>query len=116
MLPAAPLTQRPTTAAALLGILLSEITGAMRGPFCGSRVGKISMAYMYASTLGRVRTPPLSAPVRALGIAWAFRTGLNAVFVPHDNTWVLEHSELSAAQPPQRLILVEKFPDLRNHF
>ena len=46
----------------------------------------------------------------------ALAAGLNAVFVPHDNTWVLEHSELSAAQPPQRLILVEKFPDLRNHF
>jgi len=45
----------------------------------------------------------------------ALAAGLNAVFVPHDNTWVLEHSELSAAQPPQRLILVEKFPDLRNH-
>src|SRR5437588_865166 len=46
----------------------------------------------------------------------ALAAGLNAVFVPHDNTWVLEHSELSAAPPPQRLILVEKFPDLRNHF
>src|SRR5205823_12593070 len=27
----------------------------------------------------------------------ALAAGLNAVFVPHDNTWVLEHSELSAA-------------------
>ena len=46
----------------------------------------------------------------------ALAAGLNAVFVPHDNTWVLEHDELSSAQPPQQLIVVEKFTDLQKHF
>ena len=46
----------------------------------------------------------------------ALAAGLNAVFVPHDQTWVLEHEELSAAQPPLRLIVLEKFADLRKHF
>ncbi len=30
----------------------------------------------------------------------ALAAGLNACFIPHDNTWVLEHEEL--AQPPSR--------------
>jgi putative hydrolase of the HAD superfamily len=46
----------------------------------------------------------------------ALAAGLNAVFVPHDQTWVLEHEELSAAQPPLRLIVLERFADLRKHF
>jgi putative hydrolase of the HAD superfamily len=46
----------------------------------------------------------------------ALAAGLHAVFVPHDNTWVLEHDELAAAPPLQRLLVVEKFGDLRNHF
>ena len=46
----------------------------------------------------------------------ALAAGLNAGFVPHDNTWVLEHDELSSAQPPQQLIVVEKFTDLQKHF
>ena len=41
---------------------------------------------------------------------------LNAVFVPHGDTWVLEHEELATAQPPSRLIVVEKFAGLREHF
>ena len=28
----------------------------------------------------------------------ALAAGLNAVFVPHDNTWILEHEELAAAR------------------
>jgi putative hydrolase of the HAD superfamily len=46
----------------------------------------------------------------------ALAAGLNAVFIPHNKTWVLEHEELSPAQPPLRLIVIQKFPDLRNHF
>ena len=46
----------------------------------------------------------------------ALAAGLNAVFVPHDQTWVLEHEELSQAPPPLRLLVLEKFADLRNHF
>ena len=46
----------------------------------------------------------------------ALSAGLNAVFVPHGDTWVLEHEELASAQPPSRLIVVEKFAGLREHF
>ena len=46
----------------------------------------------------------------------ALSVGLNAVFVPHGNTWVLEHEEVGEAQPPSRLLIVERFANLRNHF
>jgi putative hydrolase of the HAD superfamily len=46
----------------------------------------------------------------------ALATGLNAVFVPHGNTWVLEHDEVNPATPPQRLLIVGSFAELREHF
>jgi putative hydrolase of the HAD superfamily len=46
----------------------------------------------------------------------ALAAGLNAVFVPHGNTWILEHEEVVPAQPPRRLVIVERFADLREHF
>jgi putative hydrolase of the HAD superfamily len=46
----------------------------------------------------------------------ALAAGLHAVFVPHGNTWILEHDELATAQAPQRLLVVERFADLRAHF
>jgi putative hydrolase of the HAD superfamily len=46
----------------------------------------------------------------------ALSAGLNAVFVPHGDTWVLEHEELATVQPPSRLIVVETFSGLREHF
>jgi putative hydrolase of the HAD superfamily len=46
----------------------------------------------------------------------ALAAGLNAVFVPHGNTWILEHDDLAMAPAPQRLLVVERFPDLRAHF
>jgi len=46
----------------------------------------------------------------------ALSAGLNAVFVPHGDTWVLEHEELARVQPPSRLVVVEKFAGLRKHF
>ncbi len=46
----------------------------------------------------------------------ALAAGLHAVFVPHGNTWILEHEELAAAPPLQRLLVVERFSDLRKHF
>jgi hypothetical protein len=42
--------------------------------------------------------------------------GLNAVFVPHGQTWILEHEEVAQAQPPTRLLIVETFAGLREHF
>ncbi len=46
----------------------------------------------------------------------ALAAGLNAVFVPHDMTWVLEHEEVD--QPPRgsQLLVVERFSDLTAHF
>jgi putative hydrolase of the HAD superfamily len=46
----------------------------------------------------------------------ALAAGLHAVFVPHDNTWVLEHEELATAPHRQRLLVVERFADLKVHF
>ena len=46
----------------------------------------------------------------------ALAAGLHAVFVPHGNTWILEHEELGTAQPPSRLLVVEKFSQLTRHF
>lgn len=46
----------------------------------------------------------------------ALAAGLNAVFVPHGNTWILEHEEVAQAQPPRRLVIVERFADLQRHF
>ena len=46
----------------------------------------------------------------------ALAAGLHAVFVPHDNTWILEHEELAAAPPDQQLLVVQRFTDLKTHF
>jgi putative hydrolase of the HAD superfamily len=44
----------------------------------------------------------------------ALDAGLNAVFVPHERTWELEKQEMRSG--PGRLLIVERFADLRNHF
>ena len=46
----------------------------------------------------------------------ALDAGISAVFVPHDDTWVLEHEELSAPKPPSRLLILEKFKQLAHNF
>ena len=46
----------------------------------------------------------------------ALAAGLHAVFVPHDNTWILEHEDLASAPPMQRLLVVDRFADLTKHF
>ena len=46
----------------------------------------------------------------------ALAAGLNAVFVPHGDTWILEHDEVNAATPPQQLLIVRSFAELREHF
>ncbi|HTS58342.1 MAG TPA: HAD family hydrolase [Terriglobales bacterium] len=46
----------------------------------------------------------------------ALLAGLNAVFVPHGNTWVLEHDQVAEPKSPARLIVVENFRALRSHF
>ncbi|MGB6484518.1 MAG: HAD family hydrolase [Candidatus Acidiferrales bacterium] len=44
----------------------------------------------------------------------ALQAGLNAIFVPHHATWVLEHAELESGSG--KLILISSFRDLRTHF
>ena len=46
----------------------------------------------------------------------ALAAGLNAVFVPHGDTWILEHEELNPAPPAQKLLIVGRFAELRDHF
>ena len=46
----------------------------------------------------------------------ALAAGLHAVFVPHGNTWILEHDEVNAASPPKKLLIVGSFAELREHF
>jgi len=46
----------------------------------------------------------------------ALAAGLHAVFVPHGNTWILEHEELAAVPDQQRLLVVKDFTELREHF
>ena len=46
----------------------------------------------------------------------ALTAGINAVFVPHDQTWILEHEEVGPVPEGVRLLQVEKFADLREHF
>jgi putative hydrolase of the HAD superfamily len=47
----------------------------------------------------------------------ALGAGLHAIFVPHDQTWILEHEELATVPSArQRLLRLERFQELRNHF
>jgi putative hydrolase of the HAD superfamily len=46
----------------------------------------------------------------------ALAAGLHAVFVPHGDTWILEHEELNPAPPQQQLLIVGRFAELREHF
>ncbi|HKV92383.1 MAG TPA: HAD hydrolase-like protein [Candidatus Angelobacter sp.] len=46
----------------------------------------------------------------------AMAAGINAVFVPHDMTWILEHESVNAVPDGVRLLQVEKFSDLKEHF
>jgi len=46
----------------------------------------------------------------------ALAAGLHAVFVPHGDTWILEHEELNPAPPKQKLLIVGRFAELREHF
>ncbi len=46
----------------------------------------------------------------------ALRAGINAVFVPHDDTWILEHEDLGSAEPLRQLLVRKAFRDLAEHF
>ena len=46
----------------------------------------------------------------------ALAAGVNAVFVPHGDTWILEHEEVNPALHGQKLLIVGRFAELREHF
>jgi putative hydrolase of the HAD superfamily len=46
----------------------------------------------------------------------ALAAGLHAVFVPHGDTWILEHEEIHQAPASQTLLIVGRFAELREHF
>ena len=46
----------------------------------------------------------------------ALAAGLHAIFVPHGDTWILEHEEVNPAPPGQKLLIVGRFAELREHF
>ena len=46
----------------------------------------------------------------------ALAAGLNAVFIPHDFTWVLEHEHVDAPAHGERLLELSTFADLLNFF
>ena len=46
----------------------------------------------------------------------AIGAGINAVFVPHDNTWILEHEEVTTQTNGSRLLTLERFSHLAQHF
>ena len=46
----------------------------------------------------------------------ALAAGLHAVFIPHGDTWILEHEELNSAPAHQKLLIVGRFAELREHF
>jgi putative hydrolase of the HAD superfamily len=42
--------------------------------------------------------------------------GINAIFVPHGDTWILEHDDLAPVPANQKLLVVQKFAELQQHF
>jgi Predicted hydrolase (HAD superfamily) len=46
----------------------------------------------------------------------ALQAGINAVLVPHGNTWILEQDDVIQTPPARRMLVVKDFADLRNHF
>lgn len=46
----------------------------------------------------------------------ALAAGLNAIFIPHADTWVLEHEEIDPTLGQGRLLQISSFGELRSHF
>jgi putative hydrolase of the HAD superfamily len=46
----------------------------------------------------------------------ALAAGLNAVFIPHDFTWVLEHETVDPPTGTEQLLELATFADLTQHF
>ncbi len=70
------------------------------------------------STYQRVASATPSGPMRRTWMVGnspksdinpALAAGLNAVFLPHGDTWILEHEELAASGTAERLLVLESF-------
>jgi putative hydrolase of the HAD superfamily len=46
----------------------------------------------------------------------ALGAGLNAIFIPHDFTWILEHEVVHQPAPGQQLLELAAFAELADHF
>jgi len=46
----------------------------------------------------------------------ALAAGLHVIFVPHGDTWILEHEEVNPAPAGQKLLIVGRFAELCEHF
>ncbi len=46
----------------------------------------------------------------------ALSAGLNAVFIPHDMTWILEQDEVMSDGASGTLLTIERFAELKTHF
>jgi putative hydrolase of the HAD superfamily len=46
----------------------------------------------------------------------ALRAAINAVFIPHDDTWILEHEELDQPESSRQLLVLKTFSELQSHF
>lgn len=46
----------------------------------------------------------------------ALEVGMNAVYIPHPRTWILEKAEIREAAAPGRLMQVERIEELLRHF
>src|SRR5438045_1540603 len=77
-------------------------------------------AYTYLQIVAKleVRRPHtwMVGNSRMSDICPALAARLNAGFVPHDQTWILEHEEFSAPLECSRLIVVEHFGQLTEYF
>ena len=46
----------------------------------------------------------------------ALAAGLNAIFIPHADTWILEHEELDPKLGSGKLLELKAFGELQSHF
>jgi putative hydrolase of the HAD superfamily len=72
--------------------------------------GVITKHKLRCSSTWMVGNSPKSDINPALG------AGINAVFLPHGNTWILEHEELMEAPSSSQLLVVESFAGLKGYF
>jgi putative hydrolase of the HAD superfamily len=84
-----------------------EIVAEKDPPAYREVVGKYGLARERTWMIGN---SPLSDINPALAV------GLNAVFVPNEMTWVLEDEQIRCQDAPGRLLVLERFSDLRQHF